>query len=385
MDEDRKLLHAFLDVAVPFIEVVILLYLAPRLLVFFWPFVAAWILALITGPIVNWLEKTFHIVRRYSTMIMIIIMLGLVALVGAGVITFIVIQIVHFVQNLPSIYNSVVTQINLILADYSGILDYLPAPLINAITRITNDLGSALAVLMESIASPTFVAAQSVARQLPSVVVYIILTIIAAYCMIAEREQIRDYLYDHIVPYIPSGWKNCWECLKKEWKTVVGGYFLARFKIMSVVAVIIFIGLLFLHVQFAFWWTVLIAILDFIPVLGVGTALIPWAVYQLFVRNYRMAICLIVLYIITSTVRQIIQPKIMSDTMGLSPIKTVVLLFIGYRLFGFIGMLLSVPLGMLFFCMVDDGVFSGWTANVKKLFTLWEEQYRDRKDESTDL
>ncbi len=377
MEEDRKLLQTFLDVAIPVVEVVILVCLVPRLLMFFWPFVVAWILALITSPLVKWIEKTFHIVRRHSSMIMIILMLALVALITSGLIAVVVIQIARFVQNLPAIYNSVVTQINLILRDYSGVLDYLPGPLVNSITRMTNDLGSALSVLLQSLASPTFVAAQSVLRHTPSVLVYTILTIIAAYCMIVEREQLRDYVYEHIVPYVPKGWKVCWQSLKKEWRTAVGGYFLARLKIMSVVAAIIFVGLLLLRVQFAFWWSILIAILDFLPVLGVGTALIPWAIYQLFARNYSMAVCLIVLYIIASVVRQIIQPKIVSDTMGLSPFRTVVLLFLGYRLFGFIGMILSVPVGMLFFCMADDGVFSGWTANVKKLVTLWG----DRKNE----
>ncbi len=384
MEEDRKLLRTFLNVAVPVIEVSVLIFLIPRLLMFFWPFVVAWILALITSPLVDWIEKTFHIVRRHSSMIMIILMLALVALAASGIIAVVAVQVIRFVQYLPDIYNSVVLQINRLMEEYSYIFSFLPAPFINTIQRITGDIGSAFGVLFQGLASPTFVAAQTVVVHIPSVVVYTVLTIFAAYCMIAGKEELRDYAYDNIAPYIPSGWKLCWQTLKKEWRAVIGGYFLAQLKIMTVVAAIIFVGLIILQVRFAFWWSLLIAVLDFLPIVGAGTALIPWALYQLITRNYKMAIALVILYIIICVVRQFIQPKIVSDTMGLSPIKTVVLLFLGFRLFGFVGMILSVPAGMLFFRMVDDGVFSEWTENVKKLVMLWGSRDKDRdKDEES--
>lgn len=140
-------------------------------------------------------------------------------------------------------------------------------------------------------------------------------------------------------------------------KFAVGGYFKAQFKIMGVVGVLLLIGFGIMQVHYAVILAILIAMLDFLPFFGTGTALLPWAVYKLLVGNYKMAIMLLVLYGVTQLVRQVIQPKLVGDGVGLNPLLTLVLLYAGYKLGGLLGMIFAVPFGMIGINMYKAGAF----------------------------
>ena len=150
-------------------------------------------------------------------------------------------------------------------------------------------------------------------------------------------------------------------------KYAVGGYFKAQFKIMFVVYILLVIGFAILDVHFSFLLALLIAFLDFLPFFGTGTALIPWAVYQLVTGDYRMLIGLLILYGVTQLVRQLIQPKLVGDSMGVNPLLTLVLLYVGYRIGSVLGMIFAVPVGMIVINLYKAGAFDYILDDVKIL------------------
>ena len=150
-------------------------------------------------------------------------------------------------------------------------------------------------------------------------------------------------------------------------KYAVGGYFKAQFKIMFVVYIILVIGFAVLKVHFSFLLALLIAFLDFLPFFGTGTALIPWAVYQLVTGNFRMLIGLLILYGVTQLVRQLIQPKLVGDSMGIRPLPTLAFLYIGYRIGSVLGMIFAVPVGMIIINLYKAGAFDYILDDVKIL------------------
>ena len=101
----------------------------------------------------------------------------------------------------------------------------------------------------------------------------------------------------------------------------------------------------------------LVAILDFLPFFGTGTAMIPWAVYEFFMGDYKMTAALVVIYVVTQVVRQLLQPKLVGDSVGLNPLVTLLLLYIGYRMGGVLWMILAVPIGMVLINMCQAGAF----------------------------
>ena len=85
--------------------------------------------------------------------------------------------------------------------------------------------------------------------------------------------------------------------------------------------------------------------------------MIPWAVYTFFMGEYKTTVALVVIYVVTQVVRQLLQPKLVGDSVGLNPLVTLILLYIGYRIRGVIGMIIAVPVGMVLINMCQVGAF----------------------------
>ena len=110
-----------------------------------------------------------------------------------------------------------------------------------------------------------------------------------------------------------------------------------------------------------------IAVLDFLPVFGTGTVLVPWAIIKILNGNYTTAIILLVLWGGGQLLRQMIQPRIVGDSLGLSTLPTLILLFIGWRLSGVGGMILAVPVGLVLYNLYKSGLFDTTIDSIKIL------------------
>lgn len=151
-------------------------------------------------------------------------------------------------------------------------------------------------------------------------------------------------------------------------KNAVGGYFKAQFKIEIWIYLLILIGLFILEIPYAPLIALGMALLDFLPFFGTGIVLFPWAVIRFLSADYKMAIGLILIWAVSQLVRQFIQPKIVGDSIGMKPIPTLFLLYIGYKVAGMLGMILAVPIGIILVKMDEAGVFDTPKNSVKLLF-----------------
>ena len=139
------------------------------------------------------------------------------------------------------------------------------------------------------------------------------------------------------------------------------------------VALILLAGFVVLGIRYAFLLAILIAVLDFLPLFGTGTVLLPWAVVKVFSGEYMLAAGLALLYVVSQVARQMIQPKIVGDSMGLPPLMTLFLLYLGFKIRGISGMILAVPLGILGMKLYEYGMFDSLIRNVRLLVREIEE------------
>lgn len=142
---------------------------------------------------------------------------------------------------------------------------------------------------------------------------------------------------------------------------------MAQFKIMAVVWLILTAGFFILGVSYGPLWALLIALLDFLPVFGTGTALIPWGIIKVLGGEYAFAAGLILIYVLTQVIRQLVQPKLVGDTMGLNPLLTLFLLYLGFKIRGLAGMILAVPIGLFIASLYRFGAFKGMTDSAREL------------------
>ena len=168
--------------------------------------------------------------------------------------------------------------------------------------------------------------------------------------------------------------------MKRGLRRAIGGYFKAQLKIELWMYILLSIGFTILRVPYAFIIAIGVAFLDLLPFFGTGTILLPWAVIKFLSGDYTMVIGLLLIWGVGQLARQLIQPKIVGDSVGLSPIPTLFLLYIGFKAGGVIGMIIAVPIGLIVLNMYEEGVFNT-TINSLKILYASISNFRHLKEE----
>lgn len=347
------------------IGILLLCILAPRLLKFFMPFVIGWIIAWIANPLVRFFEKRLKIVRKHGTWLVIVGALALVITAGYFAVVWIIREGVAFAKSLPAYYSAVVEGFQMIGNNLSGVLAKLPPDLNEGITEFFVNIDTYIGELVSTLGMPTLSAAGDIAKNIPNLLVQAIFMFLSAYFFIADKEKISMAIRQ----IVPQSVMDSLAWLKRMFSKAVGGYFKAQFKIMGVIAGILWVGFLILRVDYAILWAILIAFLDFLPFLGTGTAIWPWAAFQLMTGDYSMAAGLIIIYLICLLVHQLLQPKFVGDTVGMDSMTTLFFMFIGYRISSVFGMIVAVPIGIIIINLYKAGAFDQIIGDVKQLIT----------------
>lgn len=359
----KRCFRMILNIVIPLLGLCLVIFLGPRLLHFFMPFVVGWILALLANPLVRFLERRVKLVRRHGSMLIIIAELAIVIglFYGAGLLVYR--EMGSFLADAPEIYQSVIAEIENALQNGRKLAEYFPQNLQPPLLAFSDNLDGLFGKLVSRAAEPTVQIAGHVAKSIPNLLVNMVIIILSSYLFLADRESIMRWLKEHLPAFV----FRYIEYMKRDAKGLIGGYFLAQFRIMCVVALILAAGFLVLGVRYGVLLAFLTAILDFLPIFGTGTVLFPWAVVKLFAGEYAYATGLILLYILTQVVRQIIQPKIVGESMGLPPLMTLFLLYLGFKLRGLTGMILAVPVGLVFINFYKYGAFDSMIRNFRML------------------
>ncbi len=363
MEDRRPYWKVVASLFISLIGTVVFVAAGFKLIGYFMPFVIGWVIAMIANPVVRWLEKRLKIVRKLGSAIIIILVLGLIVTGIYFGFSKAFTEIKIFIDNFPEMYRQFEEDFRQIGREFQGIFHLMPAELQAGWDAMVSNMDQGMADLITGISEPTVTAAGNFAKRLPSVLIAVIVTVISAYIFIAERDEI--ILWSKKIA--PSSLQKRMTMVVDNFKYAVGGYFKAQFKIMVVVALILSLGLAILQVKYVLLCAILIAMLDFLPFFGTGTAMIPWAVFKLLTGDYKLAIGLIILYATTQLVRQLIQPKLVADSMGLTPLVTLVLLYVGYKMGSVLGMILAVPAGMIVINMYKAGAFDYILDDVKIL------------------
>ena len=278
------------------------------------------------------------------------------------------------IEQAPELYSSFREDFEEAGENLSLIIEELPESVQKGISDFQNSLGDVVGTAVGKISQITVDQASSLAKNLPSILIAIIFTILSAYFFIADRDKILEFGREHTPQIIQEKWKMLERCFK----SIFGGYFKAQFKIMGVVFVILFIGFLVLKVDFAIVVAFLVSLLDMLPFFGTGTALIPWALFKILSGDMKYAVGLVILYLVTQLVRRIIEPKVVGDSIGIDPLWTLICMYTGYRFAGVVGMILAVPIGAILVNFYHAGVFNSTIRNLQDAiddFLKW--LYRD--------
>lgn len=158
----------------------------------------------------------------------------------------------------------------------------------------------------------------------------------------------------------PNTFKTAYFFLRDHVLRGLGHYLRAQLKLVGLTFVIIYAALLLLRVDNAFSVAVLAAVFDLLPLLGVSTIFVPWIIYLLVVGNTSLALWLIALLGVVILVRQILEPKITGESLGVSAFTMLSFMVVSTSLFGVAGLILSPVLIILIKALYDQGYLQKW-------------------------
>ena len=171
--------------------------------------------------------------------------------------------------------------------------------------------------------------------------------------------------------------------MKRSLTRAVGGYLKAQLRIEVWMYLLLVFGFALLQVDYALLIALGVAFLDLLPFFGTGTVLVPWAIAKILSADYKMAIGLLIIWGVGQLARQVIQPKIVGDSIGVPPLPTLFLLFVGFKLGGVLGMILAVPIGIIIYTMYQEGAFDT-SVNSLKILVAGINHFRKLTEEDMD-
>ena len=161
--------------------------------------------------------------------------------------------------------------------------------------------------------------------------------VLSGYFISARLPKLKAWAKNNL----PIAWEEKVFPTLRHLKSSLEKWLMAQGKLMAITYGIVSLGLLLLGIPYAFAWAILVAAVDAIPLLGTGTVLIPWALTKLLQGDPLIAAGLVLLYLLAMITRTVLEPRLFGRHLGLDPLVMLVFLYFGYRLWGFLGIVIS--------------------------------------------
>lgn len=183
----------------------------------------------------------------------------------------------------------------------------------------------------------------SLIRAIPGALIFFITFLLSAFYLCADLSGIASAVFS----LLPVRWQLYLARSRKDLATVGGNYLKAYFSLFLLTFFELFVGFSLLGLSYTFLPAILIALVDILPVLGVGTVLVPWGLLELLRGETGTGTGLLVLCAVMMLARQLLEPRIVGKSIGLHPLATLFAAYAGLQLFGLVGMLLGPAVALL--------------------------------------
>ncbi len=334
----------------------ILLLILLKLSVFYTPFLISFVLALMFEPIIKFLMKKLKWTRRTSSIIVIIISLSLIiGIIGWGAVT-LYNESNNLLTSSGQYYKEIGDFLNNIFNNQS-FLEKLPDEIVNSINNAQTGFITSITNLVTNIVTGI----KDWILKIPNLIMSIFFTIISLYFMCTDK----IYMIDQLEHHLPDVWTKKLTIYMHKITKKLGHYIKAEASLILISFIISLIGLTIfkivgLNIGFPLLISLGIAFVDALPILGSGSVMIPWAIIEAINGDIKLGVSILVLWIIMIVVRNMLEPKLVSKNIGIHPVFTLVAMFTGYKLIGFIGMIvgpiLLIVLKEIYTPLIEKGV-----------------------------
>ncbi|UKS24378.1 sporulation integral membrane protein YtvI [Paenibacillus sp. HWE-109] len=172
------------------------------------------------------------------------------------------------------------------------------------------------------------------------------------------------YLFMYSIPKLKIAFLSMFEEKTKEkmehvlvyLREAIFGFIRAQLIMAALTYLVTFMGLLLLNAEYPLAISLLVMVMEFVPVVGTGLVFIPWLLYQLLVGHTGMGVGLLILFLVLTIFRRIVEPKVLSDAVGINALAALISLYLGFELLGITGLFLGPLVVIIYQAMRKAGL-----------------------------
>lgn len=312
------------------------------------PFVIGLIIAVTFRHLIDFIQKKTKINRVIVSITILLMFYGLLAylvsLVGFKAFNI----VVDLISNLPTFYSetlkpALTTVLNNIMESFPATRSYIENFLVDGNQTIIDYLTNASSTIVNKLAS--------FAAQVPTLLIKFIFTIVSSFFFTIDYHKITRF----VVIQFTGERRAMLLKLKDNGIGTIGKFIRAYTAIISITFAELALGFLIVGIPNAVIFAALVALVDIMPILGTGAVLLPWAITALILGNTKIGVGILILYIVITIVRQAVEPKIVGQQIGLHPIITLILMYIGAQLMGVLGLFILPIMATILKKLNDEG------------------------------
>ena len=318
------------------------------------PFLLALCVSAALDPLVRWLQRRLHWSRGLSAMLLMLVILG-----AAGGLLFwlgqvLVSEVISLADNWDTLLAAAVEQVKNLDAMLERLAAMLPVELAKPDKTLLDRLLGLIPTTLPQMGDlAAFAGAKAAAFSY--FLVAAVFFVMATYFLTADWPGFRRRMVGCLSPRL----RRFGSQVRTTALAAFGGYLKAELLLSVGVFAILAVGFVLTRQSYALLLALGLAALDFIPIVGSGTVMVPWAVIALVMGDYPTAIRMMAIWGVIAMFRRVMEPKFVGDQTGLSPVLSLVSIYVGMRLGGVGGMILAPIVVLVFLNLAQAGLFDG--------------------------
>lgn len=325
------------------------------------PFVLGFIFAWILEPLVRFVIQKTILSRKAISIVLILLICGLL---GGGL-SFLVYKLCTEIMSLSNNWGLIWDELSNAFTQLNDMVQNLVAYLPEEAQAVANDLSKQMLGWLQTVGTDSLIPkTTSFAIKIPSVVLSLIFFLMSLYFIMADYPHIGSVVTD----WMPARLRRFLHFLEKTFQAAFTGYIRAEFLLSVVVFFILVLGFSLMKLPYALVLALFLAVLDFIPIIGAGTIMVPWALVDLVLGNWKTSVVLMVIWGVIVLFRRIAEPRFLGSQTGLHPVLSLLSIFVGMKAFGVLGMILAPTLLLVAINVCRSGVFDSFAADVSLAF-----------------
>lgn len=314
------------------------------------PIILALLTALIIDPLVRLAEKKFNWNRKVSVISVFIFILAIITSLLYFTVTQLIGKVIDLTHAAPGYFNQLS---GVWISSQSKLLQYTSGMPEEIVIGVQKEFKNVFESIRESILNLlSYEKIMSLMTEIPNFLVSFIVFIIALFLFMLELPELKRLLFRHLTTSTAEKVRFMITRLN----SVFFGFLKAQLLVSLIILAVTFVGLLLIIPKYAIVMSLVIWIIDVIPILGSIIVLAPWSLYIFISGDISTGTQLAILAVVLLIIRRTIEPKVMGSQIGLSPLPTLIAMFIGLKLFGFLGFFIGPLVVIIFTTAREAGI-----------------------------